>query len=46
VGYYAACAISRIAPDEGMKAIVGYLLALFIGVLVVAAIPWISTGFL
>jgi TRAP-type C4-dicarboxylate transport system permease large subunit len=46
VGYYAACAISRIAPDEGMKPIVGYLIALFIGVLVVAAIPWISTGFL
>ncbi len=46
VGYYAACAISRIAPDEGMKPIVGYLLALFIGVLVVAAIPWISIGFL
>lgn len=46
VGYYAACAISRIHPNEGMQPIVGYLLALFIGVLVVAAIPWISTGFL
>lgn len=46
VGYYAACAISRIAPDEGMTPIVGYLIALFIGVLVVAALPWISIGFL
>ncbi len=46
VGYYAACAISRIHPNEGMKAIVGYLLALFLGVVIVAAIPWISTGFL
>ncbi len=46
VGYYAACAISRIHPNEGMKPIVGYLLALLAGVLVVAAIPWISTGFL
>jgi len=46
VGYYAACAISRIHPDEGMKPIVGYMVALFVGVVVVAAIPWISTGFL
>ncbi len=46
VGYYAACAISRIHPNEGMKPIVGYLIALFVGVVVVAAIPWISTGFL
>lgn len=46
VGYYAACAISRIHPNEGMKPIVGYMIALFVGVVVVAAIPWISTGFL
>lgn len=46
VGYYAACAISRIHPNEGMKPIVGYMVALFVGVVVVAAIPWISVGFL
>jgi tripartite ATP-independent transporter DctM subunit len=46
VGYYAACAISRIHPNEGMKPIVGYMVALFIGVVAVAAIPWISIGFL
>jgi len=46
VGYYAACAISRINPNEGMKPIVGYMVALFVGVVVVAAIPWISIGFL
>jgi tripartite ATP-independent transporter DctM subunit len=46
VGYYAACAISRIAPSEGMQPIVGYLIALIIGVMVVAAVPWISIGFL
>ena len=46
VGYYAACAISRIAPSEGMRPIVGYLIALIIGVMVVAAVPWISIGFL
>jgi tripartite ATP-independent transporter DctM subunit len=46
VGYYAACAISRIHPDEGMRPIIGYMLALLVGTLIVAAIPWISIGFL
>ena len=39
VGYYAACAISRMHPNEGMKPIVGYMIALFIGTVLVAAIP-------
>jgi tripartite ATP-independent transporter DctM subunit len=46
VGYYAACAISQINPDKGIKPIVGYILALITGLAVVIAIPWISTGFL
>jgi tripartite ATP-independent transporter DctM subunit len=46
VGYYAACAISRISPDEGMRPIIGYMLALLLGLIVVAAVPWISIGFL
>lgn len=46
VGYYSACAVSRIHPDEGMKPIVGYLAALVVGLIIVAAVPWISTGFL
>lgn len=46
VGYYAACAIGKVNPDEGMRPIVGYLLALAVGLVVVAAIPWISIGFL
>jgi tripartite ATP-independent transporter DctM subunit len=46
VGYYAACAVGRASPDEGMKPIVGYLLALVVGLIVVAAVPWISIGFL
>ena len=46
VGYYTACAISKISPDEGMRSIAGYLVALAIGLLVVAALPWISIGFL
>jgi hypothetical protein len=31
VGYYAACAIGRVDPDEGMRPIWPYLLALLIG---------------
>ena len=46
VGYYAACAISRIHPDEGMGPIVAYIVALLFGTLIVAAVPWISVGFL
>ena len=46
VGYYAACAISRVHPDEGLKPIAGYMIALVVGLLLVAFIPWISIGFL
>ena len=46
VGYYAACAIGRVDPAQGIRPIWGYLLALLIGLAVVAAFPWISTGFL
>jgi tripartite ATP-independent transporter DctM subunit len=46
VGYYAACAIGRVNPDDGMRAIWGYLVALVAGLILVAAIPWISIGFL
>lgn len=46
VGYYAACAIGRVDPADGMRPIWGYLLALLIGLAVVAIFPWISIGFL
>lgn len=46
VGYYAACAIGRVPPDEGLRAIWGYMLALLVGLAVVAAVPWFSIGFL
>jgi tripartite ATP-independent transporter DctM subunit len=46
VGYYAACAISRIHPDEGIRPMLGYMVALLIGTIVIAAVPWISIGFL
>ncbi|MBI5129694.1 MAG: TRAP transporter large permease subunit [Rhodopseudomonas palustris] len=46
VGYYAACAIGRVDPAEGVRPIWGYMLALLIGLIIVAAVPWISIGFL
>jgi TRAP-type C4-dicarboxylate transport system permease large subunit len=46
VGYYAACAIGRTNPNEGIRPITGYMLALAAGLILVAAVPWISIGFL
>jgi tripartite ATP-independent transporter DctM subunit len=46
VGYYAACAIGRVDPAEGVRPILGYLLALLAGLIIVAVFPWISIGFL
>ena len=46
VGYYAACAISRIHPDEGIRPMIGYIVALIVGTVIIAAVPWISIGFL
>jgi tripartite ATP-independent transporter DctM subunit len=46
VGYYAACAIGRVNPDAGIRPLVGYMLALLAGVILVAAVPWLSIGFL
>ena len=46
VGYYAACAIGRTNPSEGIRPIAGYMLALAVGLILVAAVPWISIGFL
>jgi tripartite ATP-independent transporter DctM subunit len=46
LGYYAACSIGRVAPDAALLRIWPYLGVLVLGLLVVAAIPWISIGFL
>ncbi len=46
VGYYAACAIGRVEPADGMRPIWAYMLVLVIGTIIVAAVPWISVGFL
>ncbi len=46
VGFYAAAAIGRVDPNLGIGPIMAYLLAMLIGLVVVAAVPWISVGFL
>jgi tripartite ATP-independent transporter DctM subunit len=46
VGFFSACAIGRIAPDDAVWRIWPYIFALVIALAVVAAIPWISIGFL
>ena len=46
VGYYGACAIGRVSPDDVLWRIWPYIGALIVALAIVAAIPWISTGFL
>jgi TRAP-type C4-dicarboxylate transport system permease large subunit len=43
VGFYVACRIGDAPPDEVMGAIWPYLVALLVGLVVIAAVPWIST---
>ncbi len=46
IGFYIACKIGNVSPDEAMKAIWPYIGALMIGLLVIAAVPYFSTAFL
>jgi tripartite ATP-independent transporter DctM subunit len=46
IGFYLACKIGSVPPDEAIGAIWPYLGALIIGLIVIAAVPWISIGFL
>src|SRR5713101_1195081 len=46
VGFYAACAIGRVSPDAAMPRIWPYLGALLLALIIVAAVPWLSIGFL
>jgi len=46
VGFYAACAIGRVSPDEAMGRVWPYLAALLLALIVVAFVPWFSIGFL
>ena len=44
--YYAACIIGQVPSEAGMKRIWLYLGVLLLGLIAIAFIPWISTGFL
>ena len=46
VGYYGACAIGRISSDDALWRIWPYIGALVVALAIVAAIPWLSIGFL
>jgi TRAP-type C4-dicarboxylate transport system permease large subunit len=46
VGFYVACAIGRVSPDNAMVRIWPYLAVLAAALAVVAAVPWLSIGFL
>jgi tripartite ATP-independent transporter DctM subunit len=46
VGFYGACAIGRVSPDEAIWRIWPYLGALAVALAIVVAVPWVSIGFL
>jgi tripartite ATP-independent transporter DctM subunit len=43
IGFYVACKIGNVSPDEAMGAIWPYLLALLVGLVVIALVPGFST---
>ena len=43
VGFYVACRIGGAKPEQVMRPIWSYLVALLIGVVIIALVPWIST---
>ncbi|MDS9469459.1 TRAP transporter large permease subunit [Paracoccus sp. MBLB3053] len=46
IGFYIACKIADVPADQVMRRIWPYLLALMIGLFVIAAVPWFSTALL
>lgn len=46
VGFYIACKIGNVSPDEAMGAIWPYIGAMIIGLLIIAAVPWFSIALL
>ncbi len=46
LGYYTACTIGKVHPDAALRRIWPYLGVLTLTLLLLAAVPWFSTGFL
>jgi TRAP-type C4-dicarboxylate transport system permease large subunit len=45
IGYYAACVIGKCSPDSAAARVIPYLAAVVFALVLVAAIPWLSLGF-
>lgn len=46
VGFYQTCLIGKVSSDEALGRIWPYLAVLVVALIVVACVPWFSTGFL
>ena len=46
VGFYQTCLIGKVSSDEAFGRIWPYMATLVVALIIVASIPWISTGFL
>jgi len=46
IGFFSASAIGKANPENVVRPMIPYLVALLIGLLIVAYVPWISLGFL
>ena len=46
IGFFAASAIGKANADQVVRPLLPYMIALLIGLLIVAYVPWISLGFL
>lgn len=46
IGFYLACRIGNVSPDDALRAIWPYIMALLAGLILIALVPWISTGVL
>jgi tripartite ATP-independent transporter DctM subunit len=46
LGFYAACAVSKVDPGVAMRRVWPYLGALAAALIVIVAVPWVSVGFL
>jgi tripartite ATP-independent transporter DctM subunit len=46
VGFYGACAIGRVSPDDALGRMWPYLAALAVALAIVVLVPWLSIGFL
>lgn len=46
IGFYSACAIGKVSPDQAVGHMWRYLAVLFAALLLIAAVPWFSTALL